>query len=322
MINIPQYALDGLGGEFVRTQELERVLAEFLGVKHCVMVTSGTAALFLALRATGAKKVAIPALTMIATATAAELAGCEISFVANNELPNDIDTYLHVSLNGRDNGIEEVLRAYPQITVIEDACQSLGSSYNGKYLGTFGKAGCFSFSPHKILTAGNGGCVVTNDDDVARNVKKLKNFGREAGGADYHESIGYNFKFTDIQADFVLKQFANIEYLLQRKRDIYQRYYAQLSRFMRPHSGTPWFVDIYVDQRDQLHTHLLNNGIGTRKMYPLITTQPPFACYQIRGSHEQDKAYSERGLWLPSSTTITDTEIDTVIEVILAYQPS
>src|SRR3989344_6177440 len=121
-MSIPQYDLDGLGGEFKITQELERAVAEFLGVKHCVFATSGTAAIFLALRATGAKKVAIPSLTMIGTATAAELAGCEIVFVYGNELPPDVDTYVHVSLNGRDCGIEDVIKTNPNVTIIEDAC--------------------------------------------------------------------------------------------------------------------------------------------------------------------------------------------------------
>ncbi|MCI0561189.1 MAG: DegT/DnrJ/EryC1/StrS family aminotransferase, partial [Nitrososphaera sp.] len=231
-IKIPQYDLDGLGGEFLVTQGLEKSITDFFGVKHCVMVSSGTVALFLALRATGAKKVAVPSLTMIATATAAELAGCEIVLVSNNEIPEGVDTYLHVSLNGRDCGIEDVIRSHPTLNVIEDACQSFGSEYKGKHLGTFGKAGCFSFSPHKIMSAGNGGCVVTNDDDIAREIKKLKNFGRESGGADLHESIGYNFKFTDIQANFMLPQFAELQSRLAKKVNMYKRYYDALHDIM------------------------------------------------------------------------------------------
>ncbi len=320
MITIPQYELDGLGGEFLRTQELERRIADFLGVKHCVMVTSGTTAIFLALRAIGAKHVAIPALTMIATATAAELAGCKITFVANNELPPDVDTYIHVSLNGRDLGIEEVRQRYPHVTLIEDACQAFGSMHNGKHLGTFGKVGCFSFSPHKILTAGNGGCIVTDDDTIARTVKKLKNFGRETGGADVHDSIGYNFKFTDLQADFVLKQFDGLATLLSKKVRLYKRYYERLAPLMRPHAGVPWFVDIYVDDRDGLAAYLATQGIGTRKMYPLVTSQAPYASHSIHGFSVQDRGYSERGLWLPSSTKLTDAQADMTIEAILRWQ--
>lgn len=313
---IPQYDLDGLGGEFKVSAKLEEDIATFIGVKHCVLVSSGTAALFVALRALGSKKVAIPALTMFGTAAAAELAGCELVFVSNNELPDDVDTYIHVSLNGRDCGIEEVRTRYPQVTILEDACQSFGSKHAGKYLGTFGKMGCFSFSPHKILSAGNGGCVVTDDDELARKVRMLKNFGREGGGADRHDEIGYNFKFTDIQAAFVRPQLDDIATRIQKKKDIYARYYAQLSDSMRPHTGTPWFVDIYPTDRDSLAAHLADKEIGTRIMYPLLTTQKPFGAYQIVGDTTEDRAFAEHGLWLPSSLTLTDSQIDEIIAVI------
>src|SRR3989338_5662840 len=161
-MNIPQYNLDGLGAEFKVTEKLESEIALKLGVKHCIMTTSGTAAIFLVLRAIGAKKVAIPCLTMIGTATAAELAQCELFFVSNNEIPKECDTYVHVSLNGRDCGIEGVIKNNPNINIVEDACQAFGSKHNGKYLGTFGKVGCISFQAYKIISSGNGGCVITN----------------------------------------------------------------------------------------------------------------------------------------------------------------
>lgn len=313
---IPQYDLDGLGGEFKTTEEVERRLAAFLGVEHCILVGSGTAALFLALRATGATHVAIPCLTMFATAAAAELAGCRITFVANNELPPDVDTYLHVSLNGRDEGIEEVVATHPRITIIEDACQSLGSMYNGRYLGTFGAAGCYSFSPHKIISAGNGGCVVTNDEEIAQAVRRLKNFGRDAGGGDTHDRMGYNFKFTDLQAAFMLPQMEDLDRLLTRKREMYARYYDRLHAHMRPHDGTPWFVDLYAENRDKLAASLAEEGIGTRAMYPLLTDQRPFADSAVHGNMEQEAQYASRGLWLPSSLTLSDEEVDLIAQAV------
>ena len=315
---IPQYDIDGLGGEYLLTQEVEKRIASFLGVRHCVMVSSGTAALFIALRVMGAKRVAVPALTMFGTAVAAELAGCDITFVSNNEIPEDVDTYLHVALNGRDCDIVEVMRAYPNLRIIEDACQSFGSMHQNRYLGTFGTVGCFSFSPHKIISAGNGGCIVTNDDSIAREVRKLKNFGRESGGADVHESIGYNFKFTDIQAAFMLPQFETLAEKLAKKTAIYSRYYDSLSAIMRPHKGTPWFVDVYVEDRDKLIDHLTEQNIGTRKMYPLLSTQKPFKSHSVHGDSESDKTHSEQGIWLPSSTKLSDEEIGRVIEAVTA----
>jgi len=256
---------------------------------------------------------------MIATATAAELAGCEITLVHNNEIPKKTDTYIHVSLNGRDCGIEEVVKSHPNLVVIEDACQSFGSKHNGKYLGTFGKAGCFSFSPHKILSAGNGGCVVTNNDEIATNVRRLKNFGREFGGDDRHDFIGYNFKFTDIQAKFVLDQFLSLKLRLKRKAEIYKRYYKKLSDIMLPHTGTPWFVDVYVDDRDSLAAYLAEKEIGTRKMYPLVSSQKPFCNHQTYKDASPEPSRSTRGLWLPSSASLSNEQINYVIEAVLSY---
>lgn len=310
MISIPQYGLDGLGGEFKVTEEVENSIKKLLGVRHVVMLTSGTVAIFLALRAIGAKKVAIPNLTMMGTATAAELAGCDLVFVSNNEIPEGVDAYVHVSLNGRDCGIDRVMKANSRLTIIEDACQSFGSQHNGRYLGTFGKVGCFSFSPHKIISAGNGGCIVTNDDDIAREVRRLKNFGRESGGADQHDFIGYNFKFTDIQASFMLTQLKDLENRIEKKKQIYSRYMSHLATIMRPHASVPWFVDIYVDDRDALATYLAEKGIGTRKMYPLLTTQKPFRMYIPNGDTSLDTIHSEKGLWLPSFFDITNEQID------------
>jgi perosamine synthetase len=315
-MNLPQYSLDGLGGEYLLTQELEQKVAAFLGVKHCVFVTSGTVAIFLALRALGAKKVAIPVLTMFGTATAAELAGCELIFVAENEVPQGVDTYLHVSLNGRDCGVEEFVKTRPEVTVVEDACQAFGSRHAGKYLGTFGKIGCFSFSPHKIMSAGNGGCVVTNDDTLARDVRRLKNFGREAGGADIHEYMGYNFKFTDLQAKFMLDQFAQINTRIEKKKRTFARFFEKLGLIMRPHEGTPWFNDIYPEDREAMISRLAKRGIGTRKMYPLLTMQKPFEGSKVYGDATLDAGYAAKGLWLPSALTLTDEEIDYIIAAV------
>jgi perosamine synthetase len=319
MMKIPQYDLDGLGGEFKLTASLEKEIALYLGVKHAILVSSGTAAIFLALKAVQAKNVAVPALTMMGTATAAELAGCKIEFVSNNELPKGIDTYIHVSLNGRACGIDAMIKSYPGVTVVEDACQAFGSKYKGKFLGTFGKVGCFSFSPHKIVSAGNGGCVVTNDDDIAREVKKLKNFGRESGGGDQHDTIGYNFKFTDIQAKFAIPQLKAIYSRLAKKVKIYERYYKGLKSVMLHHEGVPWFVDIYVDNRDSLASYLADRGIGTRKMYPLLTEQKPFSKKKIFGDSSSDMRHSHTGLWLPSSLSLTDKQIDQVIDEVRGW---
>jgi len=324
-IIIPQYTLDGLGGEYLKTREVEEKIAAYVGAKHCIMVSNGTVAIFLALRSVGAKKVAIPALTMFGTIVAAELAGCEVVLVANNELPEDVDTYIHVSLNGRHEGVAELQARYPKVRVIEDSAQSLGSQHQGKFLGTFGVAGCYSFSPHKIISAGNGGCVVTNDDDIAHAVRCLKNFGRAEGGADTHDRIGYNFKFTDILAEFMLPQLAELDQRIARKKELYAAYYKHLSDNMLPHESVPWFVDYYVDKpedRAGFVQFLKDRGIGTRLMYPHLNTQKSFAHLEIYGDSIETTRRAATGVWLPSYLTLTDADIATVVSVITEWRHS
>jgi dTDP-4-amino-4,6-dideoxygalactose transaminase len=89
---------------------------------------------------------------------------------------------------------------------------------------------------------------------------------------------------------------------------------------MRPHLAVPWFVDAYVDDRDGLAAYLAEKGIGTRKMYPILTTQKPFSHYKINGNSSKDISYSQRGLWLPSSLKLTDEDIEYVIEVIQTWK--
>lgn len=317
MSYIPQFNLDGRGGEFIRTQQLEQEIASYLDVKHCVMVGSGTVALFIALRVVGAKKVAVPALTMFGTAAAVDLAGCELVIVGEGQLPPDVDTYIHVSLNGRGCDIEEIVSKYPDLHIIEDAAQSFGSMHNGQFLGTFGEIGCFSFSPHKLISAGNGGCLVTNDDRLYESMLELKNFGRIGGGADYHQVMGYNFKFTDLQSEFVLNQLAIVDEKKLYKKWLFESYKKLLGDYMIPHEGTPWFVDIYVENRDELKEFLEAKGIGTRTMYPLLNTQPALAHIETYGDFGNFEERSRKGLWIPSSEGLGESEIDFISKSVI-----
>lgn len=314
---IEQYKIDGLGGEYVKTADLEKKICDFLGVKHAIMCSSGTAALFLATKAIGAQRVGMPALSMIATANAVELAGGTPVFADEFILPDRIDAYIHVSLNGRHNGIESLVEM-KNVVVIEDACQSFGSKVGDKYLGTFGDIGCFSFSPQKILTSGNGGCCVTNSSYLANRIRKLKNFGRLSGG-DMHNEMGYNFKFTDIQAEVLLNQFSTIHDRIEKKKHIYNEYMKCLSQYMLPHDGTPWYVDIYVDNPNKLAAQLRKSTVGTRQMYPIMPSQLPYLEEDLEKKYPKFLHLSNHGLWLPSSLDITDAEIEYVSKKVLKH---
>lgn len=203
------------------------------------------------------------------------------------------------------------------LALIEDAAQSLGSRYpNGRHIGSVGKVGSFSFSVPKIITTGQGGCLITNDNELAGRLRRLKDFGRAAGGMDIHHSIGYNFKFTDLQACVGIEQMKKLDWRIERKKAILAKYQQTLSRvrsikFFEQDliNTTPWFIDILCERRNELREHLKKRGVGTRAMYPPVNKQE---AYQRDGHHPVSELVGQQGLWLPSSSQLTDEQIETV----------
>jgi len=311
------------------TKKFEKKIAKFLGVKHCIATTSGTMALMIACKVAGLKKddlVLVPSMTMVATAYAPMMLDCDIEIVPVNSLGcmstlmvNGLEpeAVIYVSLNGRADRLNElkIWCEANKVVLIEDACQSLGSKHKGKYLGTFGDIGCFSLSPHKIISTGQGGLLVTNSDEYAKRIRMFKDFGREKGGVDVHNSFGINAKYTDLQATVGIEQFKDIDNRIKRKKEIYDRYYLRLEEYIikRLDETVPWMVDGRFPDRCNLHAHLLKQGIKARALYPPL---------YIQGGLEQ-KMYdynaefiSDYGLWLPSSLDIHDEEIDAICRII------
>ena len=233
-----------------------------------------------------------------------------------------------VSANGRypKSGIEvfHQLADENDIILIEDSAQSLGSFYpSGKHIGTVGHVGSFSFSAPKIISTGQGGAIITNDDKIASKISRLKDFGRSGGGNDIHDSIGYNFKFTDIQAVIGIEQMKKLPWRIKRKKEILQKYWERLENVKQvsffdqdlKHT-TPWFIDAIVEDREALQLYLNEQGVGTRIMYPPINKQK---AYQIEGEHEVSIQVGEKGLWLPSSSQLTDSEVELICDKIKLF---
>jgi perosamine synthetase len=269
--------------EFRETTALETKLKEFIGVKHCYMTTSGTTAIMAALLALGVKKddeVIVPNYTMIATANAVRALGAVVKLVDVNAetFTLDLETVkasvthktkvvIHVSLNNRSTQLQDIVNyCHSQnILVLEDAAQSLGTRLNGQHYGTFGDIACFSLSTPKIISTGQGGFVVTNNDDLASHVFKIKNFGRKSGGIEEYSEFGLNFKFTDLQAVVGLEQSKKLPARVERMKEIYSLYNSELGVSNSEYQllggqgnseWIPWFVDILVSNRAELMTFL------------------------------------------------------------------
>lgn len=204
------------GGKMVR--EFEERIAEYFRVEHAVVFNSGTSALFASLTALGIGKgarVAVPALTFVATATSALMCGAEVVFVDVDETfnmnPSDlelkceqygVDVIMPVHLLGNPCDMRRIreIAMSEGIPVVEDACQAIGAKFSGRYVGTIGDVGVFSFQETKtITTLGEGGAVLTNEEWIARRLRMIRNHGEK-----YFQSsiLGYNFRMTEAQAAF------------------------------------------------------------------------------------------------------------------------
>lgn len=335
---------DGFFTEYKKTEAFEQKIAEFVGAKHCVVVNNGTVSLTLAAIALGiapGDEVIVPTYTMVATPNSLKMIGAVPVFIdvepetlimniehLRNAITKRTKAIILVTANGRapKSGIKhfEALSEETGIPIIEDAAQSLGSFYaDGRHIGRAGCIGSFSFSAPKIISTGQGGALITDNDFLAQKIRRLKDFGRAAGGTDLHDSIGYNFKFTELQACVGLAQMEKLASRLIRKKEIWSLYQHNLGGSDRIRMFehdltlcTPWFIDALCDKRDELSAYLRSKNIGTRPMYPRITHQK---AYDIGGYYPIAEMVETKGLWLPSMVQITNEQIQFITNSIQEF---
>jgi perosamine synthetase len=220
------------GGKRVR--ELESLLQDYLNVKNVVSINSGTSALLAALLAADIRtgdEVLLPSFTFVATANSILAAGAKPVFVDVSKDDYTIDVsdlkakitkktrvIVPVHLYGHPSDMDEIAEVAEteSISIIEDACQSLGSTYNNRQTGTFGIMGCFSFYASKVLTSGEGGAVVTDDDSIAEKLKMIRNHGMVEG---YDTRIlGLNLRLPEISAAIAKTQMVKLKEMLGLRR--------------------------------------------------------------------------------------------------------
>lgn len=331
------------------TREFERKLADSLGCRHVVAVTSGTAALYLALAGLGighGDEVIVPDVTFIATANAVTLAGATPVLVDIDRRTLTIDpdavraavtartkaiVPVHVSGRAADlDSISDIAREFG-LCVVEDAAEALLSKYRGKCLGTIGHAGVLSFSPNKTITTGQGGAVLTNDDQLHTRLRELKDQGRAVqgtGGDDRHPALGFNFKLTNLQAAIGLGQLQRLQGRVARMQRIYECYAEQLQDlpgiilpgFRTAAGETPQWVDAIVQKRDALCASLEASGMGCRRFWHPLHTQKPYRQPDERFPHST--AVAPRAMWLPSAFQMTTDDVRAVCLHIRAFERS
>ena len=327
------------------TRRLESAIAKRLGVTYAVAVSSGTAAISLGLMAVGVgpgDEVIVPDLTFIATANAVRLAGAEVKLVDVEPCRFTLDperaqaaigprtkAIVPVDVNGRgaDYHSLEKLCVECGLKLVCDAAEALGSSWHGRHLGTFGDAGCFSFSAHKTVSSGQGGMIVTNSEDVYYRLRELKDQGRRFGGSggdDLHPVLGFNFKYTDLQAVVAFAQLARMDERIahfQQRDAWYREFLADCPHIVLPRAPNfdgevlQW-TDILCENRAMVQADLCAHGIDSRAFWFPLHRQEPYRADD--GEFPNAIDISARGLWLPSAFDLTESQARMVAHVVRA----
>lgn len=339
-----------LAGNFVNdgdyTTRFEERIAALVGCRYAVGVTSCTSAIFLALKAAGVgpgDEVIVPDATFIATANAATMAGAKAVLVdieaeTLNMSPAAFEAAITprtkavvpVHVSGRAARLPEIaaIAKAHNIVLIEDAAEAFLSKLDGQSLGTYGRMGCLSFSPMKLITTGQGGMVLTNDPDLHVLLRQLKDQGRPVrgtGGKDPHPIVGYNFKFTNIQAAVGLGQLDKLDERVAHVKAMYRAYEKNLKGLnaMRllpsriDEGELPLWVDVVVERRDELARYLRDRGIDSREYWNPIHTQPSYRLPDDR--FPTATRLLPKSLWLPSAFSVTEADVARVCDTIREF---
>jgi dTDP-4-amino-4,6-dideoxygalactose transaminase len=317
----------------------ERALADACGTSEAVVVSSGTAALHLALMALGigpGDEVIVPAYTFPATANVVEVCGgstvlvdvdpdtfnLDISGVVD-AVSNRTKAVLAVHLFGRPVDWEALQTAVPQeVALVEDAAGALGARYRGTRCGSLGLMGCLSFHPRKIVTTGEGGAVMTDDAELADAIRRLRHHGIVPRGEFDIPTPGLNYRLPDLLCAIGIPQLERLEHLLVTRERVASWYTERLEHLVLTPTaaegdrhGWQAYV-VQLDRRDEALRELRAEGIevqiGTYALHHL-------GAYRDRGSFPgADRAFA-RALALPFSTTTTEAECSRVAEALARF---
>ena len=326
----------------------EEELAAVTGRRHGVALSSGTAALHLALLMSGVvegDRVLVSTLTFSATVNAIRYIGAEPVFIDShpsswNMDPERLDEAAHsgtysacvpVDLYGQCAPYRyiEPICTRRGIPVIEDAAEALGATYDGRPAGSFGGMGILSFNGNKIITTSGGGALVTDDDEWAERARFLATQARDPAPHYQHSEIGYNYRLSNLLAALGRSQLADLDRRVQTRRDNNRAYRDALEEIpgvsFMPEAencySTFWITCLTIDpdaagvDRETVRLHLESLDIEARPVWKPMHLQPVFEGYQIIGG-EVAEQFFDRGLCLPSGSSMSDEDRQRVIDAI------
>ena len=320
--------------------EFEKVFAEWMNTKYAITVSNGTVAIHLALLSLGigpSDSVIVPDLTFASPANMVIEVGAKPIFVdvdpsywcldpkevEKNITPN-IKAIIVVHLYGHPAKMDEILEIAEKynLYVIEDCAEAHGAEFNGKKVGSFGRIATFSFYGNKIITTGEGGMIITNDDELADKIRLYRDHGMKP--RYWHTVVGYNYRMTNIQAAIGLAQLKKVEKLIEKKRRIARIYSEELSNIsgLRLHPEMEWAKCVYwlysilIDKnrlnvsRDEFISKLSKYEIETRAFFYPLHKMPAYRNHtSILNNFSASEYLSESGLNLPSGPKISEEEI-------------
>jgi dTDP-4-amino-4,6-dideoxygalactose transaminase len=325
------------------SRALEQEFARYTGSKHAVLTSSGTAALWMSLKAFGVKsddEVLVPSHTAFPTVEAVCFAGAVPVFVDIDDSSYTVNLtdaatkvsartvgFVPVHLYGHPANLDGIrqLCAERSLWLLEDCAQAHGAAWQGRKVGTFGRAGVFSFYPSKNLTVmGDGGLLVTDDDDVAARCRRLRDHGRL--NKDVHSEIGFNLRFNDIQAAIGRVLLRRLDAMNDHRRLLaarYRRGLAGLPLVLPVEApGARHVYHLYVvrtPERDALAKFLKGRGIATGIHYPVASHQQPAVEAFNPPALPRTERIVKEILTLPISAGHTEAEVDEVVAAVQEF---
>jgi len=335
----------------------ERELCEYTGVGHAVALSSGTAAIHLALILSGVERgdeVLCSSFTFIGSATPIIYQGATPVFVDSDEATWNMDSsvlkeaiidrinkgkrpraVVLVHLYGQCADIDSILNLCNEydIPLIEDAAESLGSYYKGKHSGTFGNLGIFSFNGNKIITTSSGGTLVSDDEEMIKRAKYLSSQARDDAPHYQHSEVGYNYRMSNVLAGIGRGQLLVLDEHAQKRRENFKFYQKRLG-VMPGISFVPdsvfgksncWLTCILVEPdefgatREDIRLALENENIESRPLWKPMHLQPLFKDYLYYGSGVSERLFN-KGLCLPSGSNLSAEDLDRVANVVSSVQ--
>lgn len=330
--------------------EFERAVAEYVGARYAVAVNSGTAALHLIVKALGlgeGDEVLTPSFSFAASVNTVLYERATPIFIdiepeTYNLDPADVErkitartrAIMVVDLFGHPAEWDAINRiaATHNLRVIDDSCEALGAKYKGKRLGTFGDAAAFAFYPNKQITTGEGGIITTNDEELARVCRSLRNQGRgEMNSWLEHERLGYNYRLDELSAALGCSQMRRIDEFLSKRKRIANLYTEQLEKLefvrapiVRAGVEMSWFVYVVTlregIERDAVMREMERRGVPVRGYFsPLHLQSYLLELYpETRGTLPVTESVARRTIALPFHNNLTPAQVDHVVGCLTA----